>query len=44
LIWLRIGRDGGVCECGDEPPGFIKCGEFLDWLMTYYYFRKDSAP
>ena len=19
----------GSCECGDEPPGSIKCGEFL---------------
>jgi hypothetical protein len=20
----------GTCECGDEPSGSIKCGEFLD--------------
>ena len=20
----------GACECGNEPPGSIKCGEFLD--------------
>jgi hypothetical protein len=26
LIWLRIGS----CECGNEPSGSIKCGEFLD--------------
>ena len=19
----------GTCECGNEPSGFIKCGEFL---------------
>jgi len=19
----------GICECGDEPSGFMKCGEFL---------------
>jgi len=19
----------GACECGDEPWGYIKCGEFL---------------
>ena len=19
-----------VCECGNEPPGSVKCGEFLD--------------
>jgi hypothetical protein len=30
LSWLRI-RTGSVsCECGSEPPGSIKCGEFLD--------------
>ena len=21
---------GGSCECGNEPSGSIKCGEFLD--------------
>ena len=20
----------GTCECGNEPPGSIKCGEFVD--------------
>ena len=28
-IWLRIGQVAGTCVCGNEPPGFIKCGEFL---------------
>jgi len=28
--WLRIGTGGGHCECGNEPSGSIKCGEFLD--------------
>jgi hypothetical protein len=28
-IWLRIGQVVGTCECGNEPPGSIKCGEFL---------------
>jgi len=32
LIWLRIGQLAGYCECGNEPLGSIKCGEFLDWL------------
>ena len=27
--WLRTGT-GGTCECGNEPSGSIKCGEFLD--------------
>ena len=32
--WLRIGQMAGTCEYGDEPSGFIKCGEFLDWLQN----------
>jgi hypothetical protein len=28
--WLRIGQVEGTCECGNEPSGSIKCGEFLD--------------
>ena len=30
--WFAIGNEGGVdfCECGNEPSGSIKCGEFLD--------------
>jgi hypothetical protein len=26
-IWFRIGTGG---ECGNEPSGSIKCGEFID--------------
>ena len=29
-IWLRAGTGDGPCECGHEPSGPIKCGEFLD--------------
>jgi hypothetical protein len=32
--WLRIGTGESTCECVNEPSGFIKCGEFLDWLKT----------
>jgi hypothetical protein len=28
--WLKIGQVVGSCECGNEHPGSIKCGEFLD--------------
>jgi hypothetical protein len=28
LIWLRIGQAADTCECGNEPSGYIKCGEF----------------
>ena len=24
------GQVAGTCECGDEPSGSIKCGEFLN--------------
>jgi hypothetical protein len=24
------GREAGSCEFGNEPSGYIKCGEFLD--------------
>ena len=33
----------GSCECGNEPAGSIKCGEFLDWLKTVSLLKKDSA-
>ena len=23
-----------ACECGNEPSGSVKCGEFLDYLHT----------
>jgi hypothetical protein len=29
LSWLRIRTGGGIFECGNEPLGSIKCGEFL---------------
>ena len=28
------GQVAGTCECGNEPSGSIKCGEFLDPLRT----------
>jgi hypothetical protein len=24
------GQVSGTCECGNEPSGSIKCGEFID--------------
>ena len=30
LGWPRIGTGGVRFECGDEPSGSVKCGEFLD--------------
>jgi hypothetical protein len=37
------GQVAGTCECGDEPSGSIKCGEFLDWLRIGQLLKKDSA-
>jgi len=32
--WIELAQDRGqvadACECGNEPSGSIKCGEFLD--------------
>ena len=33
-----------ACECGNEPSGSVKCGEFLDYVQASQLLRKDSAP
>jgi len=30
LGWSRTGTGGRRCECGNEPSGSVKRGEFLD--------------
>jgi hypothetical protein len=33
MDWIELAQDrqvAGTCECGNEPSGSIKCGEFLD--------------
>ena len=30
-------------ECGNELSGSIKCEEFIDWLRTGQFLKKDSA-
>ena len=30
LGWPRIETGDYACECGNEPSGSVKCGEFLD--------------
>ena len=37
------GQVVGTCECGNEPSGFIKFGEFLDQLETGQLRKEDSA-
>jgi hypothetical protein len=35
MDWIDLGQVAGSCECGNEPLGSTKCGEFLDKLRTY---------
>jgi len=33
MVWIGLALDRQVaeaCECGNEPSGSVKCGEFLD--------------
>jgi hypothetical protein len=33
MDWIELAQDrqvAGTCECGNEPSGSIKCGEFLN--------------
>jgi hypothetical protein len=34
LDWIDEAQDrdrmAGICECGNEPSGSIKCGELID--------------
>jgi hypothetical protein len=30
MDWIELIEVAGTCECGNEPLGSIKCGEFLD--------------
>ena len=40
---LGQGQVAGACECGNEPSGSIKWGEFLDQLKTGQLLEKDCA-
>ena len=46
LDWAGTGQGqvADACECGNEPSGSMKCGEFLDQLQTSQLLKKDSAP
>jgi len=30
MDWIELALDRDICECGNEPSGSIKWGEFLD--------------
>jgi hypothetical protein len=34
----------GICEFCNELSGYIKCGEFLDYLKNGELLKKDSDP
>jgi hypothetical protein len=37
MDWIELAQDRemvGICECGNEPLGSIKCRKFLDQLQT----------
>ena len=46
LDWAGPGQGqvADACECGNEPSGSIKCGEFVDQLQTSQLLKKDCAP
>ena len=47
MDWIELAQDrelSNACECGNEPSGSVKCGEFLDWLQTSQLLKKGSAP
>ena len=33
------GQVADICDCGNEPSGSIKCGEFLDYLKPVRFSR-----
>ena len=37
------GQVADTCECGNEPSGSVKCGEF-DQLQTGQFLKKNCAP
>jgi hypothetical protein len=40
----RQGSMASSCEHGNEPPGSIKGGEFLEYPSYYLLLKNDSAP
>ena len=44
LDWTGPGQRqvADACECGNEPSGYVKCGEFLDQLQTSQLLKKHS--
>jgi hypothetical protein len=45
--WINLAEVGnnlvGYFENSNEASGYIKCGEFLDWLKNEYFLETASA-
>jgi hypothetical protein len=39
LMWLRVGTGGGMLR----TAGFVKCGEYFDWLRNCQLLKKDCC-
>jgi hypothetical protein len=44
IIFSSYFMSEGSCEHGNEPSGFIKCWEVLEWLHNWQLLKKGSAP
>ena len=42
-ISLRVAKRAGCCENGNEPSGYIKYGDFFEYLKTYWFLKKDDV-
>jgi hypothetical protein len=43
LVWFAIGQVVGICERGNQPSGFMKCGKFIDCLWNHQLLQKDFS-
>ena len=48
IDWIDLAKEKDMWECsyecGYEPWGSTKCGEFLDYLITCQLLKQGSAP
>lgn len=40
LIWFKTGSIVYLCEYGSDSAGYLKGGEFVDWLSDYQLFKE----
>jgi hypothetical protein len=38
------GSVAGSCEHGNEPAGYIKAGDFPDYLSDHKLLKRDTVP